>query len=406
MQIGIVTTWFERGAAYVSRQYMEVLEKEHNVFIYARSGESYAIGNSEWDLPNVHWSKKINSPFSVTVIDKKEFVQWIKKNDIQAILFNEQHWWEPLVWCQELGVKTIAYVDYYTEKTVPLFGIYDMLICNTKKHFEAFKWHYGAKYIPWGTNVDLFKPIITVNDEKEKLVFFHSCGMNPLRKGTDLLIKAIEFIDSDNFKVIIHSQLDLKAFYPDLSLLIDKYQKKGKLEIIFKTVNAPGLYYLGDVYVYPSRLEGIGLTVVEAISSGLGIIVPDCGPMNEFVDADFGELVKIDKYFSRHDGYYWPQNEVLIEDLAEKMEVFITKNAEKKKIKLLARKYAEVSLNWDANTKELPVLFSDNLKINSNNAQKAKAISLIKKYENYGLRKYNKLYLKFPLFFNMFLKKR
>ena len=58
MNIGIVTTWFERGAAYVSRQYMEVLQKTDEVFIYARGGEKYEVGNPKWDLPNVHWGKK------------------------------------------------------------------------------------------------------------------------------------------------------------------------------------------------------------------------------------------------------------------------------------------------------------------------------------------------------------
>ena len=33
MKVGIVTTWFERGAAYVSRQYAQLLEADHEVFI-------------------------------------------------------------------------------------------------------------------------------------------------------------------------------------------------------------------------------------------------------------------------------------------------------------------------------------------------------------------------------------
>lgn len=54
MKIGIVTTWFERGAAYVSRQFMDILKSTDEVFIYARGGEAYAQGNPTWDLPNVH----------------------------------------------------------------------------------------------------------------------------------------------------------------------------------------------------------------------------------------------------------------------------------------------------------------------------------------------------------------
>lgn len=402
MNIGIVTTWFERGAAYVSKQYMEVLQQEHNVFIYARSGESYADDDPEWNLPNVYWSKKLNSPFTVTVICKQEFFNWIKVHKIEALLFNEQHWWEPLIWCKELGIKTIAYVDYYTEETLPLFEIYDLLICNTRKHFEAFSWHEGARYIPWGTDTALFAPkgMSKVSDQKESLVFFHSCGLNPKRKGTDLLLKAIPLLNSQCFKVIIHTQTDLKSFYPKLSGLIVTLLDSGKLEIINETVNAPGLYHLGDVYVYPSRLEGIGLTVAEAISCGLPVIVPDCAPMNEFVQNEVSRVVKVERYFSRHDGYYWPQNEVNIVDLAAAMEYFIANKSSVIENSEKSRTYALQNLDWYNNATEILNLVLENTSRPQGNIKKN-----IQEFERKGLRKYNKFYLKAPLLFHFLFKK-
>lgn len=396
MNIGIVTTWFERGAAYVSKQYMEILQKDFNVFIYARSGEAYAKGNQEWDKSNIYWSKKINSPFVATVLDKKEFCNWIKKNEIRTVLFNEQHWWYPLIWCKEIGVQTVAYIDYYTEKTVPLFAIYDKLICNTKKHYEAFKWHPGAIYLPWGTNIDLYKP--REKQIKNKISFFHSCGMNPHRKGTDLLINSLKYIPQRDYEVIIHTQIDLFNFYPDLEDEIKKYINLGILKIIHDTVPAPGLYYQGDIYIYPSRLDGIGLTIAEAISSGLGIIVPDIGPMNEFVREEFGKKIQIDKLFSRADGYYWPQNEVCIKDLAKCISYYINLEPENiEPVKINARKYAEESLDWQNNSEIIINLF-DSLKPEPlNKEQYEKVKNKILSFENRGIRKYNKFYLRYPL---------
>lgn len=45
MNIGIVTTWFERGAAYVSRQYLEALRSDSNnsVYIYMREVENHML---------------------------------------------------------------------------------------------------------------------------------------------------------------------------------------------------------------------------------------------------------------------------------------------------------------------------------------------------------------------------
>ena len=48
-KIGIVTTWFERGAAYVSKQFKEVWEKDNEVYIYARGGEDLAINDPKMD---------------------------------------------------------------------------------------------------------------------------------------------------------------------------------------------------------------------------------------------------------------------------------------------------------------------------------------------------------------------
>jgi len=72
MNIGIVTTWFERGAAQVSHQYKEILGQDNEVFIYARGGEKYARNNPKWDTPDVTWGKKTVFQLNGTPIHKKE----------------------------------------------------------------------------------------------------------------------------------------------------------------------------------------------------------------------------------------------------------------------------------------------------------------------------------------------
>jgi len=81
LRIGIVTTWFERGAAYVSKQYEKLLKDKHKVFIYDRGGEKYAVGDRIWDRENVHWGKRYPMPIS-TYIDEQDFTKWIKKKII------------------------------------------------------------------------------------------------------------------------------------------------------------------------------------------------------------------------------------------------------------------------------------------------------------------------------------
>lgn len=394
MNIGIVTTWFERGAAYVSRQFAEILEQENNVFIYARGGESYAKGDPKWDCSNVTWGKRINSPFVATVIHKKDFLKWIRKHQIELIIFNEQHWFQPLLWCKKLGIKTIAYIDYYTERTIPLFDIYDALICNTHRHKQAFSTHPNAYYVPWGTDIELFKPAHGGLVSKDYVTFFHSAGVSGHRKGTDLFIRALSLMKCKDFKAVIHTQKPLLVQFPELSNIIADLEREGRLEVITKTVTAPGLYHLGDVYVYPSRLEGIGLTIAESISCGLACIVPNNGPMNEFVEDSFGSKVPIERYYARADGYYWPKCECFVEELAKTMDEYACNIERVLDCKIQARAYAKNHLSHTKNFKALntfvkktefsPISMSTENSINS--------------YDNFGLKRLQKYYLKLQLY--------
>ena len=395
MNIGIVTTWFERGASYVSKQFEEILCKDNNVFIYARAGEKYAIGDPNWDRPNVYWSKQY-SGLITTFIYKKEFIKWIKKNNIELILFNEQHYFEPILWAKGLKVKTVAYIDYYTEESIPLFNLYDAVICNTLRHFSAFETHHNPVYIPWGTDVELYKPL----GDKDKLVedgyvtFFTSSGMDPKRKGTDKFIQALsKSLHKDCIKAVIHTQVNLKNRFPELSKVIDDLQGDGILEIVEGTFHAPGLYYRGDVYVYPSVLDGLGLTVAEAVSSGLACIVSDNPPMNEFVQSSYGDLIPINRLYARSDGYYWPMCRCDEGALAEIIDRYASDPDKIHKMKTNARKYAIEHFSFKDNASNLNEII---LKINFTEPDK-NVIQKMYLFDYRGLKKIghliNKLHL-------------
>ena len=191
------------------------------------------------------------------------------------------------------------------------------------------------------------------------------------------------------YKLVIHSQIDIEKIFPHLSSGIKKLKREGKLTIINKTISSPGLYYLGDVYVYPSRLDGIGLTVAEAQSCGLVPIVSDNAPMNEFVTKDIGFTIDIKRYYSRDDGYYWPEclpstlhlTNIMDNMYLEKNEIILKKK--------LNREYAIKNLNWEKNSKFLNELVKD--------IKYKKLTDKIKfdisEFENNGIKKFNNIFL-------------
>lgn len=297
-------------------------------------------------------------------------------------MFNEQNWFIPLLWCKEWQIRTAAYIDYYTEDTIPLYEIYDCLICNTKRHHFAFRNNTNAKYLKWGTNIDLYKPNGT---KHEKLVFFNSAGMAPYRKGTDLVLKAFyKLPDRSKVKLLIHTQVSLEKILPEVKGIIDELKKEGSLEIVEKTVSAPGLYYQADVYVYPSRLDGIGLTLMEAAASGLACVTIDNAPMNEFVTSDFGRVCDVDYYYCRHDGYYWPMSVASVETLTSIMEKFSSGEFDVDRMKIKAREYAVGELDFSKNLSVLHEILA-NTKFHVDEA----AATAIRRYHSLGLSKMN-----------------
>ena len=94
MNIGIVTTWLERGASYVSRQYYEVLSKFHNVYIYARGGEKYEMNNPDSLLNKIKHLIKVRKSHPIFALgeyqflakDQKELLVILRKHKSAEIL--------------------------------------------------------------------------------------------------------------------------------------------------------------------------------------------------------------------------------------------------------------------------------------------------------------------------------
>lgn len=335
MNIGFVSTWLHRGAAYVTINYAKLAMKKHNVFIYGRGGEYF---DDSLCLDGAHITRGVR----VSTLDGilySDFAKWIQNNHIDLVIWNEQR--DLSVLCKAKlsfpGVIHGAYIDYYKENTVNEFELYDFLICNTRRHYSVFEWHKQCFYMPWGCDVNLYYPQRDMRDEH--VVFFHSMGMSN-RKGTKTLIDT--FLANQlgkRSKLIIHTQIDIDKIIPK------EDAEKGNIEIVKGTVPAPGLYHKGDVYVYPATLDGLGLTLYEAISCGLPVIATDVGPMNEVINANNGYLVSVEKYYSRSDGYYWPLAVVDKNSLLDAMNYYIEHFESIDSLSIAARK--DAVQNWN-----------------------------------------------------------
>lgn len=365
MRVGIVTEWFDRGSAFVSKEIIRNLESQGiETFVYVRN-EAAELMQEVWPGERVYQGKAGKSRVAKS-LDRKDFESWIDRNLITHIIFNEQIWFPPVEWANLKGVITVGYVDYYTKKSVPRFCIYDALICNTRRHYSVFSWHQNAWHIPWGTNIEKFKPY--PHSQNSKLTFLHSAGWSPFRKGTDLAIKAFMQLNQSDVRLIIHSQHALKDWLRNQGLL-EAVLNDPRITLIEEKLDTVDFLHMGDVYLYPSRLEGIGLTQVEAQASGLPIVVTNEEPMSEFARDGVSRTALVARHWSREDNYYWPMSEVNLDSLTEQLNWFYRNQESRFEWKIQVRSFAEDHFDSTMNFSKLGLLLKTSHKKHQSKAK-------------------------------------
>lgn len=177
----------------------------------------------------------------------------------------------------------------------------------------------NAHYIGWGVDTGLFRP---TESEDKKYTFFHNAGWLGLnyRKMTPSVILAFVVVSRalPDVTLFIHAQAGLEKLPVEVA---DIVRNNPRITYHVETVPAPGLYHKGRILLFPSKLEGLGLPLLEGLACGLPAIATDAPPMNEFVrDGYNGLLVKVATRVTRHDNIAFPEEIVDMADLMLKME--------------------------------------------------------------------------------------
>lgn len=112
------------------------------------------------------------------------------------------------------------------------------------------------------------------------------------RKGLDILLEAFkEVLSSIDAAIVVVGSGNQKP-YEKLSLALGIASRVIFTGFVGDDV-LPKLYSLCDVYVCPSRLEGFGLTILDAMAAGKPVIAANVGSIPEIVkDEENGFLVK------------------------------------------------------------------------------------------------------------------
>jgi glycosyltransferase involved in cell wall biosynthesis len=122
---------------------------------------------------------------------------------------------------------------------------------------------------------------------------FVTVGRNEFQKGQDLLIPAMRIVVDAHYDTHLLIVGRAGNETDDLNHLVDRFELSEHILLTGYRSDVPALLAASDAFVFPSRFEGLGGALIEAMAIGIPIIASDIPAIGETV-GDAGVLVPLD----------------------------------------------------------------------------------------------------------------
>ncbi len=292
MRVGLVTKWFASGQAVVSRQIRSALDQlGHETFVLAKQGkgpraQQDRVADPIWDQPGVTQSGEADIPESA-------YLGWARENALDAVFCDQNDQFAEIAALRAAGVRTIGrfvWESFAADDAEPARSAYDVIYSFTAAEQERYRGlGIDSPLLVWGCHPELLEVAAeqraTSNEHRNGEVRFYVPGsFMGKRKPFPEIVEAFVRTEDPRLRLLIRGQVDRKA---------------GKLEraaggdprVVIELEDRPTDEHLRqfascDVCLSPSRWEGLGLPLYEAVAFGIPSITNDSPPMNEIVIDD------------------------------------------------------------------------------------------------------------------------
>lgn len=296
MRVGICAYWFNRGQGVVARQLRSAIDAlGHETFVLARPTRaanirpSFVDHSGVWDQPNVTDASHYRIPAD-------ELVAWGLEHELDLALFDQNYELEAIAALRDAGVPTagrFVWEQFSAEHVEPakraLEVIYSLTACEQERYATM---GIDSPRVRWGIHPSVleYAEQRVTSDERRALTFFYPAGFLSKRKPVKEVLKAFRRFDDPAARLVIKAQVER-----ELDLLRRGAERDRRVEVVIEDLPTDEhlrLFASADVCVAPSRWEGLGLHLYEAMGLGLPVITNDAPPMNEVIrDQDNGLLV-------------------------------------------------------------------------------------------------------------------
>jgi 1,2-diacylglycerol 3-alpha-glucosyltransferase len=284
VRVGLVSKWFASGQAVVTRYIRSALDElGHETFVLAKPGKGpranqERVADPVWDQPGVTEGSEADIPAD-------EYAGWAEANGLDVVLCDQNDQFAEIGALRAAGVRTIGrfvWESFAAEDARPAREAYDAIYSFTRAEQQRYR-ELGIEspLLTWGCHPELIAVGESVDRSSGEVWFYVPGSFMGKRKPFPEIVEAFTRARGDRLRLLIRGQVDRKA---------------GKLEqaaggderVVIELEDRPTDEHLRQfaschVCLSPSRWEGLGLPLYEAVAFGMPSITNDSPPMNEIV---------------------------------------------------------------------------------------------------------------------------
>ncbi|ABA57255.1 Glycosyl transferase, group 1 [Nitrosococcus oceani ATCC 19707] len=283
MNIGFISNWCNRGQGIVTRQIRAIFaEAGHDTYVLARPTRARAAmpnlidSRQEWQVPHLTHGSAYDMPVG-------EYMAWAKESALDVLFCDMNMQFEAIVAIRKLGVRTIGrfvWEAFHPDYVAAVKQAYDIVYSLTRCEQENYrKMGISSPYVRFGLapSFTAFSPIKRPDDA---LYFFFHGGTQGTRKPIQATLKAFKQVKNPHIRLIIKSQCIDKASEP---VTIEDDPRITHIVADLPFEEHRRLFSSCHVCLCPSRWEGLGVHLFEALAYGMPVISNDIAPINEVI---------------------------------------------------------------------------------------------------------------------------
>lgn len=282
-----MTKWFASGQAVVSRQIRSALDDlGHETFILAKQGKGpraqmERVADPVWDQPGVTYSAEADIPV-------EEYRAWIADNSIEVVMTDQNDQFDEIAALRADGVRTIGrfvWESFAPADAEPAKAAYEVIYSFTRAEQERYRgFGIESPLLTWGCHPELVALAAQAGADRaaDELVRFVVPGsFMGKRKPFLEIVEAFTRARGEHLRLLVRGQVDRKGGKLEKAAGGDE---RVMIELEDRPTDEHMRQFAGcDVCLSPSRWEGLGLPLYEAIAVGMPSITNDSPPMNEVV---------------------------------------------------------------------------------------------------------------------------